>query len=109
MRRASAGPRAQRSRAPVLLAPLTEQFAYAQFCLVELRLGISYRAVEQFRNFLVLVSFHFVQQENSTVAVRELFDRPRQSDTIDAACQAIITAAIFASNHFCILVIRFVE
>ena len=47
---------------------LSQELTDPQLRFVQLRLGISHRAIQYFRNLLVFVAFDFVQQENGAVA-----------------------------------------
>src|SRR5436190_5096884 len=68
----------------VFLPRLAQQFADSQLRLVQLRLRIPYRAIEQFGDFLVFVPFNFVQQENGPIAVGQFLNGAGQRDAVHA-------------------------
>ena len=75
--------------------------------LVELRFCIPNRAAQQLRDFMVLISFDVVQEEDQPIPIRKLRDNLFDSYSIYSAIKSIVKAAglIVGAPAF-ILVIR---
>jgi hypothetical protein len=52
---------------------------------MKLRFGISNGTLQVARDFVMLISLHFVQIKNLPASFRQLFDGPAQSDTVDGS------------------------
>ena len=71
-------------------------------------IGIPYRAIQQFGDFLMFVAFDFVQKEDSPIAVRQFLDGPGECNAVHGTCQTIIAASVFAA-YLGILIVRLVQ
>ncbi len=83
--------------------PIAKYLAHTHTRLVQLGLRISDRTFQQAGDLPVFIAIYFVEQEDSSVAVRQLPNRPGKRDPVNASYQALVVASVFA--FFCLALI----
>ena len=88
---------------------MTQDLAHFKPRLVQLRLGITHRALQQTRNLAMFVAFDLVQQENCAVTIGKFFNGTGQRDAVDRGDQALIVESVFPLLAFHILSGRLIQ